>query len=289
LLSDSDVRAAIRLVSDVAASTESITQRKRYLAAVLCELTGADSWMWVVSAITDDEVPAVYNRVYGGLSRELAAAIAATIHEPEPEPVVATAMGSIARNEPVTVLRQDFVDDRTYFGHPAIQKLFRAERLEQSIYTFIPVREHAVIQGVAMHRVRDRRPFTEREKLLVHSVLMAMPWFHSVGVADQSSGRLVDLSSRERMFLDLLMDDLSPRELAKCLGLSVHTVNDYTKTLYRRMGVNSRPELVARFSKLVDLSSSARKAELERSRARQSSVLSPSTPRCEISHRSRGG
>jgi DNA-binding CsgD family transcriptional regulator len=64
---------------------------------------------------------------------------------------------------------------------------------------------------------------------------------------------LVKLTPRERMFVDLLMDDLSPRELAKCVGISVHTVNDYTKAIYRRLEIHSRAELVARSSQFVDL------------------------------------
>ena len=37
------------------------------------------------------------------------------------------------------------------------------------------------------------------------------------------------------------------KQIAGRLGISTHTVNDYTKLLYRRLGVSGRAELQARF------------------------------------------
>jgi DNA-binding CsgD family transcriptional regulator len=255
MLSDADVRAMVKLVGDVADNSGStLVERKRQLAAGVCELTRATAWMWVVSAIPEDNAPAIYSRIYDGLSKEFAASIAAMVHEPEPDPVVAVAMSCTRPNRPVTVARQDYVDDAAFWRHPAVRKHFTECRLDQSLYTFVPKRELGVIQGLAMHRIGDRRPFTSREKFILHHVMMALPFFHTLGVGNESPSQLVRLTRRERMFVDLLMDDLSTRELADCVGISPHTVNDYTKAIYRQIGVNSRAELVALFAQNVDLS-----------------------------------
>ena len=47
--------------------------------------------------------------------------------------------------------------------------------------------------------------------------------------------------------LRALLRGLSEKLVAAELGLSRHTIHEYVKALYRRFGVRSRPELLARF------------------------------------------
>jgi DNA-binding CsgD family transcriptional regulator len=47
--------------------------------------------------------------------------------------------------------------------------------------------------------------------------------------------------------LERLLRGDGAKQVASHLGLSIHTVNDYTKELYRRFGVNSRAELLSLF------------------------------------------
>jgi len=54
-----------------------------------------------------------------------------------------------------------------------------------------------------------------------------------------------DLPPRLRRVLDRLLHGESEKEIAARLGLSVHTVHEYTKQLYRRLGVSSRAHLMA--------------------------------------------
>lgn len=53
------------------------------------------------------------------------------------------------------------------------------------------------------------------------------------------------LSPRKRQTLDGLLSGLSEKEIANGLGLSLHTVHDYVKSLYRQFGVSTRGELLA--------------------------------------------
>jgi DNA-binding CsgD family transcriptional regulator len=54
------------------------------------------------------------------------------------------------------------------------------------------------------------------------------------------------LSPRLAQTLELLLLGRSEKEVATALGLSRHTVHVYVKGLYRRFGVSSRAELLAR-------------------------------------------
>jgi DNA-binding CsgD family transcriptional regulator len=55
------------------------------------------------------------------------------------------------------------------------------------------------------------------------------------------------LSPRLRQTLQRLLLGDSEKEIAAHLGVSRHTVHVYVKSLYRRFGVSSRGELLARF------------------------------------------
>ncbi len=55
------------------------------------------------------------------------------------------------------------------------------------------------------------------------------------------------LSRREKEALEFLVEGLSNREIAQRLGLAEPTVKMHVKNLYRKMGVSSRPQAVAKF------------------------------------------
>lgn len=65
---------------------------------------------------------------------------------------------------------------------------------------------------------------------------------HSPSVADG-----FDLAPRLRQTLEFLVAGDSERQVALKLKISQHTVHVYVKQLYKRFGVNSRGELLARF------------------------------------------
>ncbi|HEY1923486.1 MAG TPA: helix-turn-helix transcriptional regulator [Tepidisphaeraceae bacterium] len=55
------------------------------------------------------------------------------------------------------------------------------------------------------------------------------------------------LSQRQRQTLDLLLAGNAEKQIAAALRISKHTVHVYVKSLYKRFGVNSRPELLAKW------------------------------------------
>jgi DNA-binding CsgD family transcriptional regulator len=57
--------------------------------------------------------------------------------------------------------------------------------------------------------------------------------------------RATALGPRLRQVLGLLLEGRSAKEVARHLGLSLHTVNSYIKESYERLHVSSRPQLLA--------------------------------------------
>ena len=65
------------------------------------------------------------------------------------------------------------------------------------------------------------------------------------GARDASaSGPVATLSPREHAVLDLLGTSRSASEIAEALQLSVNTLKTHTRSIYRKLGVNSRAEAV---------------------------------------------
>jgi LuxR family maltose regulon positive regulatory protein len=61
------------------------------------------------------------------------------------------------------------------------------------------------------------------------------------------SGEILDAPSEaEVAVLRLLASDLSARQIAATLFLSLNTVRTHTRAIYRKLGVNSRADAVAR-------------------------------------------
>lgn len=66
----------------------------------------------------------------------------------------------------------------------------------------------------------------------------------------QENDILSVLSKRELEVVDLIAGGYSNSDIAKMLIISVHTVNDHTKNIYRKLNIHSRYELTALVNKL---------------------------------------
>ena len=57
------------------------------------------------------------------------------------------------------------------------------------------------------------------------------------------------LSAAERRVFDLLLPGLAEKEIARCLGISRHTVHSHVRKIYKLFDVRSRAELLGLFVK----------------------------------------
>ncbi|MDR3365090.1 MAG: helix-turn-helix transcriptional regulator [Clostridiales Family XIII bacterium] len=96
---------------------------------------------------------------------------------------------------------------------------------------------------------------------LLEKKIFAMPWMDSlhdidvkkysaeiqtVAAADQAQH--LNLTAREREVFALLLTDASPRDVSLTLKISYRTVNFHTTNLYRKLNIQSRTELFAKYS-----------------------------------------
>ncbi|MCR9141592.1 MAG: response regulator transcription factor [bacterium] len=59
-----------------------------------------------------------------------------------------------------------------------------------------------------------------------------------------------DLTDRERQVLELMVRGKTAKAVAEFLGLSPHTIHDYTKQIYKKLEVHNRSELILKAQEL---------------------------------------
>ena len=62
----------------------------------------------------------------------------------------------------------------------------------------------------------------------------------------------LNMTDREHEVFTLLLKDMSPKEIAGTLDVSYHTVNFHRTNLYRKLGIQSRAELFARYLSVLN-------------------------------------
>jgi DNA-binding CsgD family transcriptional regulator len=96
-----------------------------------------------------------------------------------------------------------------------------------------------------LHRRVDRLPLSPTDANLVRLFVCEVAR-RAKCIELPTAARAEELTPRLRVTLGWLLRGASEKEIACHLGLSVHTVHQYVKSLYRTLGVTSRPQLMAR-------------------------------------------
>ena len=131
----------------------------------------------------------------------------------------------------------------TVWGHPS--------QIVMALTTYAEVKVAARDLSAARAAINQARELIETEKIWPLAVRELDDVDHRVGRgalrAARQPGILVeDLTDRELQILRMLPGTANQREIGSALFLSINTVKGYAKSLYRKLGVNTRQEAVAR-------------------------------------------
>ena len=70
------------------------------------------------------------------------------------------------------------------------------------------------------------------------------------GRSDGVAPDLARLSPREREIVRMWLSGVAPTEVARSLHISIHTVRNHLRAVYRKLGVHSQLDLLRRFVRL---------------------------------------
>ncbi|MGD1278042.1 MAG: LuxR C-terminal-related transcriptional regulator [Tepidisphaeraceae bacterium] len=247
-IEESDARAMVRLVGDIAALRAPMPGKKRALMAGLCKLVDADAWAWIVSRAADEHSnPAVAAFLYDGLTPRQFTAYVSLMQDRAHPPVEYHALNELRRKlGRFTRSWDQLVSPEQWYG-PLNQRLIHELGFEHVLYSVRILDDDGLFSGIALMRRLGRTNFNPRQRRIVHIVLGEVDWLHFDLQFSNQTREVRRLSPRLRMVLTLLVDGKSVKQAAHSLSLSDHTVNDYAKDLYRHFNIHTRAELLRHF------------------------------------------
>jgi DNA-binding CsgD family transcriptional regulator len=246
VVAEADVRAMVRLLAAVAAVPGGVIAQKRALIAGVAGLIGADFWMWNLSRFSAAGPPAAVSLVHNLNPAELAAVTRWNYEQPDSLLIQRFAELS-TRGERFTRRVDQLCGEGWLRRERATNPLIAATPIADSIMAFHPVpSDPMLISGIGLHRCPEQSPFGPREVRLAHIVFSEVPWLHEA-VPAETGVSVHPISPRLQTVLTLLIDGQVPKEIARELELSVHTIRDYIKNIYRHFEVSGREELMRRF------------------------------------------
>ncbi|NOJ80422.1 helix-turn-helix transcriptional regulator [Myxococcus xanthus] len=248
-LRSSQVHALVRLVRASREQREGRGERARHLLTGVFRILGAEAG----ACVLEHDVRQGGRRVFtamvleGWEGRARPALDALRTMGSDVNPAIRSMMSRPAMpGDVVTALRQELVGDRAWEGAPYVERYLRPAALDDSVYSTLWSTPPGVVQCIGVYRGRSGRPFDEADRELLH--LFHTEWGALLGTSRPPApvGHEARLSRRERQTLELVLAGLGDKQIAARLGISRFTVNQYTKSLYRRFAVHSRAALIVR-------------------------------------------
>ena len=247
-LTEDDVLSIVRILGDVAAMSPNADLRRTFLMKEAAGLVGTDTWVWAVSPLLEpDKQPVYIFQQTGGFDEARMSRFLMAVEHPETGAITAPlAEAMIKANGQVTRHLDQFDPDRAFrnsTGWPA----WTEAGISHVMITLHPLPGYGV-SCIGFYRNLGSPPFTERDCRIAHILLSEVPLLHQAGLPHHASQTVPQLPPRCRLIINQLVQGLSRKDIASHLGLSLSTVNGYTKTIFKHFGVHSQSELIARFT-----------------------------------------
>lgn len=241
-----DVSALLRLVHEARERCAPPHERRRHLMEGLLRIVGGDT----AGLVDFPRAPVAgtpgRSVVLLGFSDDEARE-AASIYGSEQGSLRNPALPAIARRaqkRPAAARREELVGDREWYSAEYVSEVRGRWRIDHVMYA-AQVSERGAV-GFSFARIHGRPRFEEEDR----NVIQLFVEHYADLLRDDEPHLLAlrrTLSPRACETLDRLLGGESSKEIADAMDLSVHTVNQYLKTVFRRFGVHSRAELIARW------------------------------------------
>jgi DNA-binding CsgD family transcriptional regulator len=246
-LSQTEIRDGFRLVGEVCELGDDPLAWRGHLLAGLCRLAGASRGFCDEETVaTDPARSGVLACAQVGLDAAAMKLFGAYVAEgsfhihplfPVIQPVA---------HRPWTHTRRElFPDDRLWYAHRVVNDYKRPADMDDCIHSRQPIPRPGWSNMCAVFRAWGERPFSVRNRRLVHLVHeeMGHRWRRPAppDPADVLPQRLGQVARRLRA-------GDSEKQIALRLDLSRQTIHAYAKELHRRLGVSNRFDLLARLA-----------------------------------------
>jgi DNA-binding CsgD family transcriptional regulator len=162
-----------------------------------------------------------------------------------PDPTMLAIARTMGRHR--AFLHREIVDGATWRRCPQATELWRPLNIHDRLMSGAAVAPSVELIFGVERATCDRR-FGELERDLMGMVVERLAWFHRrLAWSHGMSGAGGTFTPRERVILTQLLSARSEKQIAAQLKLTERSTHQYVVGVYRKLGVTSRAELMARF------------------------------------------
>jgi hypothetical protein len=244
-----EVRALYRLVGECRELGDDAEGWRRHLAAGLCRLTGAQLGLVGEARLVGPDrlmVP-LYFVDHGWPSPAGRALFLSWLKDPSVLDSETIRGFNQLPGQFVTRTREQFTDDRTWYGSCFFNEAMRPSGLDRGLLSRYAFPGRDCHHEVVLNRLLGERPFGRRERRLVHLLHQELVPHLGRGLATWEEPGPAGLSPRLRQALEALLGGDGEKQAALRLGVGARTLHEYVVAVYRHFGVSSRGELLAHF------------------------------------------
>lgn len=246
-LSELDIRSMVAALAYVSGVALDLPSKRRIFLEKLAKLVDVDAWFWAVLGQREaGEMPTFSVMLKGGFREGQFAKYLKAQEHPDMAHFNAPILAELQRRGSLVTRLRQHLDPEDRFPKSDVYPLWKEADLAPLILSCRPTAEGEV-NAVCLFRRFDRPLFSERENRITHILLSEVPWLYDDAWPEQPTQGLSELSPRLHTVTNLLIQGMPRKQMADQLDLSLHTINEYVKTIYQRFGVHSQSELINRF------------------------------------------
>lgn len=253
-LKSQDWRAIIRLVGECRELGDDPHRWRRHCVEQLIRLVGAD-WgccgeMADIRSGATRDLGVTYSGVENGPIESALGDLHASI---EDDPTLYGAMLAyferLAQEDGACLSRQEIIADRDWYRSTSYQVIHRSLGVDHVVWCFRTLGDGGSddSSGLLLYREMGGRGYRARDRSILREANAALAPLVGGPLARFTEPSPTDLAPRVRQVLGCLLEGDGDKQIAARLGISVHTVNQYTKLIYQHFGVGGRAELLARW------------------------------------------
>jgi DNA-binding CsgD family transcriptional regulator len=155
----------------------------------------------------------------------------------------------LGSDDGICVSARESLEHETWESSTSYQLVHRPLGVDHALWCYRSLSEGNgdEFSALQLQRADRRRDFTARDRSLVREVQSALTPMIGGPLARVTEPTPMALPPSVRRVLACILEGDGDKQIAARLGLSIYTVNDYTKTIYRHFGVQSRSQLLARW------------------------------------------
>jgi DNA-binding CsgD family transcriptional regulator len=252
-----DVRAIFRLIGECRELGVDATLWQRHMLTELLRLTGGQVAMGGPTGMRDgfaesQPVPALDLGWDGPRERGIFLQFLRNqMHMQDPALTAFGAQLATLRSATscLTRSRRQLADDTAWYGSAAYCDYHRPSGTDDGMMSIVALSDGQA-HGIALFRSPNDPPFASRDRRLLHLFHIELAPHLRTDLAPPGCDPVSCLSPRLREVLACLLEGSSEQQVASRLGLTCDTAHQYVKDLYRRLNVNTRGELMARFIRI---------------------------------------